>query len=178
MKEKILLFLGALSVREKALLFITALLLGAFLGMKASQSVLESFFDYDLTQLNEQKRLAQSSKDLYALVQAQKREFAELSELVAHFDNDEKGYLNELYALANAANINFTSIKNASTKDGAFAKHSIFIEFESDFTKCLSFLQSIEHSPLFFEFKEVKFSKNDERKTLETFLHLRFVATK
>ena len=90
MKEKILLFLGALSVREKALLFITALLLGAFLGMKASQSVLESFFDYDLTQLNEQKRLAQSSKDLYALVQAQKREFAELSELVAHFDNDEK----------------------------------------------------------------------------------------
>ena len=178
MKEKILLYLGALSVREKALFFITAILLGAFLGMSASQSVLESFFDYDLAQLNEQKRLAQSSKDLYALVQAQKREFAELSELVAHFDSDEKGYLNELYALANTANVNFISIKNASTKDGAFAKHSIFIEFESDFTKCLSFLQSIEHSPLFFEFKEVKFSKNDERKTLKTFLHLRFVATK
>ena len=81
----------------------------------------------------------------------------------------------ELYTLANAANVNFTSIKNATTKDATFAKHSIFIEFESDFYKSLAFLQSIQHSPLFFEFKEVKFSKNDERKTLHTFLHLRFI---
>lgn len=175
MKEKISLYLGALSVREKVLLFITTLLLGVFLGINISQSVLGAFFDYDLVELNEQKKLAQNSKDLYALVQAQKREITKFNELVAHFEADEKGYLNELYTLANAANVNFTSIKNATTKDATFAKHSIFIEFESDFYKSLAFLQSIQHSPLFFEFKEVKFSKNDERKTLHTFLHLRFI---
>ena len=178
MKEKVLLYLGALSVREKVLFFITALLLGGFLGMNASQSVLEAFFDYDLSALGEQKRLAQNSKDLSALVQEQKRELAALDALIAHFDASEKDYLNELYALANAANVNFTSIKNATTKDGAFAKHSIFIEFESDFAKCLAFLQTVQHSLLFFEFAEVKFSKNDESKTLHSFLHLRFVATK
>lgn len=178
MKEKISLYLSALSVREKVLFFITALLLGAFLGVNASQSVLEAFFDYDLSAFNEQKRLAQDSKELFAFIQKQKRDIAEFSELNAHFNANEKDYLNELYALAKGANVNFTSIKNATTKDGNFAKHSIFIEFECDFYKCLAFLQSVQHSPLFFEFKEVKFDKNEELKTLRTFLHLRFVATK
>lgn len=178
MKEKISLYLSALSVREKVLLFITALLLGAFLGAKTSQSALEAFFDYDLSAFYEQKRLAQDSKELFALIQKQKRDIAEFSELIAHFSGSEKDYLNELYVLANGANVNFTSIKNATTKDGDFDKHSIFIEFESDFYKCLNFLQSIQHSPLFFEFKEIKFDKNEELKTLHTFLHLRFVTIK
>ena len=175
MKEKLLFYLSGLNRREKVLLAVATLLLGGFLGMKMSQSVLEAFFDYDLTALSEQKRQAQESKALYVGIQAQKKELDSLNKLILHFKADEKAYLDELYALANSANVNFTSIKNTTTKDAAFAKHSIFIDFESDFASCLAFLQSIQHSPLFFEFKEVKFSKNDERKTLHTFLHLRFI---
>lgn len=178
MKERISLYLGALSLRERVLLFITALLLGAFLGANASQSVLEAFFDYDLKALKEQKELMQNAKELLALTQKQKRDIAELRELNAHFNASEKDYLDALYAFAKGANINFTSIKNATIKEGDFSKHSIFIEFECDFHKCLALLQSVQHSALFFEFKEVKFDKNEEQKTLHTFLHLRFVATK
>lgn len=176
MKEKLLFYLSGLNRREKVLLAVATLLLGGFLGMKMSQSVLEAFFDYDLTALSEQKRQAQESKALYVGIQAQKKELDSLNKLILHFKADEKAYLDELYALANSANINFTSIKNTSTKDAAFAKHSIFIDFESDFASCLAFLQAVEHSKLFFEFSELKITRNDSTKTLRVFLHLRFIS--
>lgn len=178
MKEKILLHLSGLSARERALLFITILILGFFLGIKMGQTVLENFFDYDLSALQEQKRLNENSKALYVGVQEQKRQIDELNKLLSHFNADEKGYLDELFTLANAENINFTSFKNSVHKEANFAKHSLFIDFESDFTQSLAFLQAIQHSPLFFEFKEVKFSTNEQSKTLQTFLHLRFVVIK
>lgn len=176
MKEKLLFYLSGLNRREKVLLAVATLLLGGFLGMKMSQSVLEAFFDYDLTALSEQKRQAQEGKALYVGIQAQKKELDSLNKLILHFKADEKAYLDELYALANSANVNFTSIKNTTTKDAAFAKHSIFIDFESDFASCLAFLQAVEHSKLFFEFSELKIVRNDSTKTLRVFLHLRFIS--
>ena len=176
MKEKLLFYLSGLNRREKVLLAVATLLLGGFLGMKMSQSVLEAFFDYDLTALSEQKRQAQESKALYVGIQAQKKELDSLNKLILHFKADEKAYLDELYALANGANVDFTSIKNTTTKDAAFAKHSIFIDFESDLASCLAFLQAVEHSKFFFEFSELKIARNDSTKTLRTFLHLRFIS--
>lgn len=178
MKEKILLYLSALTFREKLLLFATILLLGAFFGVKTSQALLESFFDYDLSALYAQKRQVEESNALYITTQRQKSELDELNKLIVHFNADEKGYLNELYSLANAANINFTSIKNSSSKDTKFAKHSIFIEFESTFEQCLAFLNAVQHSPFFFEFKEIKLNKNEEAKSIQNSLHLRFAVIK
>lgn len=178
MKEKILLYLSALTFREKLLLFATILLLGAFFGVKTSQALLESFFDYDLSALYAQKRQVEESNALYITTQRQKSELDELNKLIVHFNADEKGYLNELYSLANAANINFTSIKNSASKDTKFAKHSIFIEFESTFEQCLAFLNAVQHSPFFFEFKEIKLNKNEEAKSIQSSLHLRFAVIK
>lgn len=178
MSEKILFYLNNLNLREKVLLFIATLLLGAFLGFKMSQSVLEAFFDYDLLALNEQKRQAQDAKSLHTLTQRQKLELDELKNFLSHFNAQHKAYLDEIYALANKENITFTSIKNSTNKDKLLNIHSSFIEFESGFYSCLAFLQGIEHSPLFFEFKELKLTKNEETKKLKAFIHLRFVSIK
>ena len=64
MKEKLLFYLSGLNRREKVLLAVATLLLGGFLGMKMSQSVLEAFFDYDLTALSEQKKASPREQSL------------------------------------------------------------------------------------------------------------------
>ena len=178
MKEKWTFYLNGLNFREKILLFIAVALLGGFLGMKTSQALLESFFDYDLSSLHKEKRQAQESKALYVGIEAQKRELQRLDKLISHFKGDEKAYLDELYSLAKQENITFTSIKNATQKDAAANTHSIFIEFKGDFKRTLAFLQAVQHSQLFFEFSELKLARNDDLRTLHATLHLRFVAIK
>ena len=176
MKERLLDYCQRLNFREKILLFIATLLLGGFLGAKSAQGVLESFFDYDFASLNEQKRQAQANKALYIDTQRQDKELKRLDTLLSHFEGSEKAYLDELYALASEQNINFISIKNSEQKEAAAEKHSVFIEFQSGFDRCLAFLRAVQHSRLFFEFSRLKLAKNEDLKVLEVFLNLSFVA--
>ncbi len=173
MKERLLDYCQRLNFREKILLFIATLLLGGFLGAKSAQGVLESFFDYDFASLNEQKRQAQANKALYIDTQRQDKELKRLDTLLSHFEGSEKAYLDELYALASEQNINFISIKNS---EQTAEKHSVFIEFQSGFDKCLAFLRAVQHSRLFFEFSRLKLAKNEDLKVLEVSLNLSFVA--
>ncbi len=173
MKERLIDYCQRLNFREKILLFIATLLLGGFLGTKSAQGVLESFFDYDFASLNEQKRQAQTNKALYIDTQRQDKELKRLDTLLSHFEGSEKAYLDELYALASEQNINFISIKNS---EQTAEKHTVFIEFQSGFDKCLAFLRAVQHSRLFFEFSRLKLAKNEDLKVLEVSLNLSFVA--
>lgn len=178
MRDKVLFYLASRTPREKILLFIIAILLGAFLGVKAAQSVLGAFFDYDFTQLNAQKREFSESKALQNSVLTQENELKSLQNLLSHFQADEKDYLDALYAQANRANIEFSNVKNSTQAAQAFDKHTLSLEFECEFSSCLAFLNAIQHAPLFFEFKNLKLNKNEATKTLKVLLQLRFAAFK
>lgn len=174
MKEKILFYLDSRSAREKILLFITLLILGAFLGVNFAKSTAESLFGFE--NLNIQKAEFNQGKALQNSVLSQENELKSLKSLLSHFKADENDYLDTLYAKALNANIEFSAFKNSTQKQKAFDTHILSLEFECEFSTCLAFLNEIQNAPLFFEFKNLQFFKNE--KTLKVLLQLRFAAFK
>ncbi|TQR53286.1 hypothetical protein [Campylobacter troglodytis] len=160
-------YLARLSKRELGLVFITILLLGGFLGFKLYEGL---FYEGHL-EAKKEKILRQNEEKIKEL---RLRQEFELDEFLSHFKARHKDYLDELYALATRADLSFESIKNSTKKEELLNIHSAIIELESDFEGLFAFLNLIQNSKLFFEFKELRLKA--QTRTIKAFIHLRFVS--
>ncbi|TKX29408.1 hypothetical protein CQA38_04830 [Campylobacter sp. MIT 12-5580] len=174
MSEKLSFYLDGLSLREKILLGVISLLLGAFLGLKLAQIL--SFWYYDPQNLerfsNEQGQILKLS----SLKEEQKLNLNELEKTLLKFKIPYQKQLDELYKLANAKHIHFHSIKDKKIEKEYFISYKLELEFEAEFMKTMQFLKALEQTNI--GLKGLNLVKDQDKKGLKVMIYLDLLVLK